>query len=73
MHFIISNANWNLNLNLKSVRSVWNNFWCLGEKHGLFLQILQMFVFHICGIIWEVNRSICILLIKNQLDVVFLY
>ena len=29
-----------------SVRSVWNNFWCSGEKHGLFMQILQMFVFH---------------------------
>ena len=56
-----------------SVRSVWKNFWCLGEKHGLFLQILQMFVFHNCGIIWEVNRFICVLLITNQLDVVFLY
>ena len=31
----------------------------------------------ICGIIWEVNRFvlwfICVLLMKNQLDVVFLY
>ena len=30
-------------------------------------------LYFICGIIWEVNRFICILLIKNQLDVVFLY
>ena len=29
-----------------SVRSVLNNFWCSGEKHGLLLQILQMFLFH---------------------------
>ena len=47
MHFIISNANWNLNSLEMSVGSVnWNNFWCSGEKHGLFLQISQMFVFH---------------------------
>ena len=30
-------------------------------------------LYFICGIIWEVNRFRCILLIKNQLDVVFLY
>ena len=29
-----------------SVRSFQNNFWCSEEKHGLFLQILQMFLFH---------------------------
>ena len=29
-------------------------------------------LYFICGIIWEVNRFICILSIKNQLDVVFL-
>ena len=34
-------------------------------------------VYFICGIIWEVNRfyafGLCVLLIKNQLDAVFLY
>ena len=29
-------------------------------------------LYFICGIIWEVNRFMCILLIKSQLDVVFL-
>ena len=29
-----------------SVRSFQNDFWCSEEKHGLFLQILQMFLFH---------------------------
>ena len=29
-----------------SVRSFQNNFWCSEEYHGLFLQILQMFLFH---------------------------
>ena len=55
-----------------SVRSMWNNFRCSGEKHGLFLQILQMFVFHMWHNLGTVNRFICNLLIKNQLDVVFL-
>ena len=36
-----------------SVRSAWNNFWCSGEKFGLFL---QMFLFHSCDIIWVVDR-----------------
>ena len=60
-----------------SVRSVKNNFWCSGEKHGLFLQILQMFLFHIKHNLGIVDRFmlffICILLIKNQLDIDFLY
>ena len=30
-------------------------------------------LYFICGIIWDVNRFICILLINNQLYVVFLY
>ena len=29
-----------------SMRSFQNNFWCSEEKHHLFLQILQMFLFH---------------------------
>ena len=29
-----------------SVRSFQNNLWCAEEKHGLLLQILQMFLFH---------------------------
>ena len=37
-----------------SVRSVWNNFWCSGEKHGLLLQICKC-VYFICGIIWVVD------------------
>ena len=52
-----------------SVRSFQNNFWCSEEKHGLFLQILQMFYF-ICGIIWIADRFLLLvymyLVIKNQ-------
>ena len=46
-----------------SVRSVWNNFRCSGEKFGLFLQIFQMYLFHICGIIWVVLSDRFMLLV----------
>ena len=55
-----------------SVKSFQNNFWCSEEKHCLFLQISQMFLFYM----WHnfdsfdrfmllVNWLICILVIKN--------
>ena len=62
-----------------SVRSFWNNFWCSEEKHGLFLQILQMFLFHNCGIIWIVDRFMLLVYMyfgdeeSISLDVDFLY
>ena len=45
-----------------SVRSFQNKFWCSEEKHGLFLQILEMFGQLIGLCFW----FICILAIKNQ-------
>ena len=64
-----------------SERSFQNNFWCSEEKHGLFLQILQMFLFHMWhnldSLIGLCFWFICILVIKIKesisLDVDFLY
>ena len=61
-----------------SLRSFQNNFWCSEEKHGLFLQILQMFYF-ICGIIWIADRFMLLVYMyfggkeSISLDVDFLY
>ena len=54
-----------------SVRSFQNNFWCSEEKHCLFLQILQMFLFHMWHNLDSLQKGlcfwfVCILVIKNQ-------
>ena len=60
------------------VRSFQNNFWCSEEKHGLFLQILQMLLFHM----WHNLDSYRFMLLVDMyfgdkesisLDVDFLY
>ena len=61
-----------------SVRSFYNNFWCSEEKHGLFLQILQMFLFHMWHNL-DVDRFMLLVYMyfgdkeSISLDVDFLY
>ena len=61
------------------MRSFQNNFWCSEEKHCLFLQILQMFLFHMWHNLDTFDRFMLLLNMyfgdkeSISLDVDFLY